>query len=355
MKKYIDRDTTPLKFHNFLKNVSFPLGLVYYSIMIIYNLVVYGIESIATLLIIDYACMVAAIVLIIIALHGLSKWKYSAWKCTVGLFIMTLTYNVLYLAILTVFNLSGDGETIMEALQSLIISPFILVYYFKRKALFTEGKENSIKGTHILGEDIARNMDLPISKNETPEVASPVVVEQKEIVCVLDEKIKEKKLKVRFCKFCGGQIDTQTKKCSGCGKQYFKGIKFNRFLTTVLILSLLIISSIILNIVQIVKINELNADIEYYTQKSSEQQTRIATLEKNIKERNNDLDFYLKYAVIVNDNSKKYHAHGCNDLEDSSFRIYNISQAKNLGYSACSKCSPGKTLVDKLLEKYKAD
>lgn len=198
-------------------------------------------------------------------------------------------------------------------------------------------------------------IDLPDLENATVEETNTVVAEQKEKVYDLDEKKKEKKSKVRFCKFCGGQIDAQTKKCSGCGKQYFKGIKFNRFLTTVLILSLLIISSIILNIVQILKINELNADIEYYTQKSSEQQTRIATLEKNIKERNNDLDFYLKYAVIVNDNSKKYHAHGCNDLEDSSFRIYNISQAENLGYSACSKCSPGKTLVDKLLEKYKAD
>ncbi len=356
MKKYNDRDNTPLRFHNFLKNVSLPLGLVYYSIMIVYNLIVYGIESLATLQIIDYAFMVAAIVLIVIALRGLSKWKYSAWKCTVGLFAMILIYNITYLAILTILNLSG-GDEVIDALRAIVIDPFVIVYYYKRKALFSEVKEKYINKAPITDNE---KIDLAISKNETVEVVTPVVAKQEEKVCDLDEKKKEKKLKVRFCKFCGGQIDAQTKKCSGCGKQYFKGIKFNKFFTTVLMLSLVIITSIILNIVQFVEMNELNANIEYYKQKTDEKQTQISKLNKEIREKDDDLDFYHKYAVIVNDSSKKYHLHGCSDLGDSSFRIYNVSQAKNLGYSECSKCynktsildSARKAALDELNKKY---
>lgn len=58
------------------------------------------------------------------------------------------------------------------------------------------------------------------------------------------------KVKTKFCKLCGNEIDVETKKCSGCGKQYFKGMKFNKLLVTVLIVSLVILVCGVLNIVQ---------------------------------------------------------------------------------------------------------
>ena len=232
MKKYNDRDNTPLRFHNFLKNISFPLSLVYYSIMIIYNLVVYGIESFATLFIIDYAFMTAAIVLIIIALHGLSKWKYSAWKCTVGLFIMTLTYNVLYLTILTVFNLSGDGETVMDALQSIVISPFILVYYFKRKALFSDSALQTFEVvTFDEKEEKLRKETREIDTIKfSPEkfadngtyYAIVTVKEGKRLrtYCTKDElkkQIESTKAKKKFCQKCGTELLQDGSFCHKCG------------------------------------------------------------------------------------------------------------------------------------------
>ncbi len=335
MKKYVDRENTPLKFHNFLKNVSLPIGLVYYSIMIIYNLVIYGIESIATLLIIDYAFMVAAIVLIIIALRGLSKWKYSAWKCTVGLFTMILIYNITYLAILTVLNLSG-GDEVIDALRAIIIDPFVIVYYYKRKALFGEGKERSIKKVHVDDKDIVRDMDLPISKNTTLEETNTIIVEQEEMICYLNEKIKEKKSKVRFCKLCGGQIDSQTKKCSGCGKQHFKGIKFNKFSNATLVLSVVILISIILNIVQFVKIDSLN-----YSTKMLRYE--ISKLEKENYETVITFLNYGDYIVAVNDNSPKYHTRACEDFDESSFSLYSITAAEESEYYACSICKERKS------------
>jgi len=170
------------------------------------------------------------------------------------------------------------------------------------------------------------------------------------------ENAKFQKTKIRFCKFCGGRIDAQTKKCSGCGKQYFKGIKFNKFLITVLILSLVIISSITLNIVQSIEMKELIEDKEYFKEKTYEQQVEISDLNKKIVKSNNVLDFYEKHVVIVGDDgTKKYHKYGCDDLDTSYFWAYNIEAAKDRGYYACSKCSPGKTLIDELLEKYKMD
>ncbi|MBR4874357.1 MAG: DUF805 domain-containing protein [Clostridia bacterium] len=171
------------------------------------------------------------------------------------------------------------------------------------------------------------------------------------------EKVKLQKTKSRFCKFCGGQIDAQTKKCGGCGKQYFKGIKFNKFLTTVLILSLVIILSIISNIVQLVETNELNTDIEYYKQKSSEQQTKISSLNKEIKEKDSTLDFFDRHVVFVEDDGTKlYHKYGCYKFKGKSFWAFNIEAAKGDGYYACSECSPGKTTsqtaLDKLRKKY---
>lgn len=158
MKKYVNRENTPLKFHNFLKNVSLPLGLVYYSIMIIYNLIVYGIESLVTWQIIDYAVMVAAIVLIVIALRGLSKWEYLAWKCTIGLFSMILIYNILYLVILAVLNLSG-GDEVMGALRAIVIDPFVIVYYYKRKLLFCN-EESDCKKNKLLNEKKSSNFNF---------------------------------------------------------------------------------------------------------------------------------------------------------------------------------------------------
>lgn len=200
-------------------------------------------------------------------------------------------------------------------------------------------------------------IDLPDLENATVEETNTVVAEQKEKVYDLDEKKKEKKSKVRFCKFCGGQIDAQTKKCSGCGKQYFKGIKLNKFLITVLILSLVIISSVILNIVQMIETNELKDDKEYYKQKTEEQQTQISKLNKEIREKENHLNYYEKYAAIVpNNGSKKYHIHGCEDLDDSSsFWIYNYNAAEERGYSACSKCYPKKLTLGELRKKYGLD
>lgn len=71
--------------------------------------------------------------------------------------------------------------------------------------------------------------------------------------------VPPKKEKVRYCSLCGSQIDGNTKKCTGCGKQYFRGFKLNKFSITVLILSLALTASIVIIAYQANELNRLSS------------------------------------------------------------------------------------------------
>lgn len=63
----------------------------------------------------------------------------------------------------------------------------------------------------------------------------------------LNDKVKNLKTSntVRYCRYCGKPINKDTKKCTGCGKQFFKGFKLKTILSA-FITSSLLISTIIL-------------------------------------------------------------------------------------------------------------
>ena len=188
----------------------------------------------------------------------------------------------------------------------------------------------------------AAESDLPNLGNSTPENAwnASVKIQTEETVKNLNENKKEKRAKSRFCKFCGGKIDEKTKKCSGCGKQYFKGIKFNKFLTVVLILSLVIISSMILNIVQIEKINELKEDKEYWYNKYVSKSNDYNKKNTELIKKDSELKFYKNNVVIVyDDGSNRYHIHGCSNHTDNSFWVYTDVAAKAKNFRPC-QCVP---------------
>ena len=124
--------------------------------------------------------------------------------------------------------------------------------------------------------------DLRDLENSTPEEALDTIIniQAEETIKNLNENKKEKREKNRFCKFCGGQIDIQTKKCIGCGKQYFKGIKVSKSLIIVLTLSILILTSVILNIVQFIKADELTETITSQNSTISSQKNKIDLLDE---------------------------------------------------------------------------
>lgn len=159
-------------------------------------------------------------------------------------------------------------------------------YCGKRIEKQTSIKENVVEEV-IVADETNKTAELPLHnlENATPEEKlNPGIKIQEEAIGTLKGNKKEKNSKIRFCKMCGSQIDAQTKKCSGCGKQYFKGIKFNKFLTTVLILSVVILTSVILNIVQHAKIESLNNKNEYYEKRNLQYQEEVLNLKRENSE-----------------------------------------------------------------------
>ena len=112
----------------------------------------------------------------------------------------------------------------------------------------------------------------------------------------------------KFCRHCGSMIDPETKKCTGCGKQYFHLPK----LTTPMIVGTILI--IVL----------AGANIYQYVQ--------LASIKK-------EYNFYHDYAVIVPTEDDSYHRYGCPNIdENDSFWIYNINAAESRGYTPCPEC-----------------
>ncbi len=163
---------------------------------------------------------------------------------------------------------------------------------------------------------------------------------------------KGKTAKTKYCSRCGSVVDNKTKTCTGCGKQYFRGFRFTKFSITVIALALVIATVSTLCVLQYINTQELKDEISDLEKQVSTKQSTINRLESKVDDLEDEisdlkfgnltdkwaLEFYEEYAVLVNENSKKYHKYGCDDFDSSSFWIYNINAAEQKGYYACSKC-----------------
>lgn len=162
----------------------------------------------------------------------------------------------------------------------------------------------------------------------------------------------QKKSNDKFCNNCGCSIAKESKICTNCGKKQFKGILFNKVSITIIILSLMLVISSTLNISQFIKFKTLQDKIADLEGQVSSSESTIFSLKNQIGELNDEVDelrdenwdnsfkieFFDKYAVLVNENSRKYHKYGCEDFDTSSFWIYNINAAEDKGYYACPEC-----------------
>jgi hypothetical protein len=145
----------------------------------------------------------------------------------------------------------------------------------------------------------------------------------------------------RFCSHCGSLIDEETKTCTGCGKQYFKGIKhtlgklFSKQHIALVIVSFVLLISLIANIVlavNVAKNNDLENEID-------DLENEIDDLENEIDGLENDLYFYDKHVVFVlNDGTNIYHKVDCYKFGSYSFWAFNVEAAKGRGYRPCSWC-----------------
>ena len=208
----------------------------------------------------------------------------------------------------------------------------------------------SVKDVNPTPATESPNSPTPVPKKEEPVVAAPAPKGAKPV-------------QARYCSKCGSAIDIQTKKCTGCGKQYFRGLRFAKFSVTVIILLLVIAAPSTLCFLQYIgnqktiarletSISNLELQVRNRDSIISAKDTAIEAKKTTIKRLEGELDdlkeerlenlaklrFFDAHAVIVDKHSKKYHTYECDDLDLSYFWIYNTERAEQLGYYACPKC-----------------
>jgi len=176
--------------------------------------------------------------------------------------------------------------------------------------------------------------------------------------------IKPKKTKPHFCKHCGSPVDPSTKKCTGCGKQYFrlpsrKGSSLTWKVVT--ILSVITACLCIYRIFQLetqlsdmqalvteqeAQITELNETKDRLQKRIAEHSSNVASLTRennSLKNQNNKMnqvyDFCNDHIVVVSDDgTRKYHKIQCPYFDDSYFWAYNLEAAQQQDYQPCSFC-----------------
>ena len=175
-------------------------------------------------------------------------------------------YGVLiFLTIIDILNYGGIYDEVFINIGSNAF--YGVICYFINKLLFVYGKKEkrTIKSTKKQKVD----KEEKVIKNETIDED------------ILKDEFVEKKHKARFCKLCGGQLNYD-KKCTKCGKQYFK---LKKYLFLIILMTLFIIS-LIGNICQYIEYEDLywsyvsETDELYWKNKELEEKANF--LDENI-------------------------------------------------------------------------
>ena len=185
--------------------------------------------------------------------------------------------------------------------------------------------------------------DLRLDTEYTTTVMPPVSSQNQSVV-------SSTKHSVKYCSRCGSLIDATTKKCSGCGKQYFRGINHKIIL---IIFVFLFLVSLVVNIKfyfenteymnKIILLEQATVNLETENENLTSRITNLITdktkLQTKINEQAKEIIFYDKHIVFIEDDgTKKYHKYDCQKFVGSSFWAYNLESAKSKGYKPCSLC-----------------
>lgn len=187
---------------------------------------------------------------------------------------------------------------------------------------------------------------------------------------ISDENFDIEKVKhTRYCKYCGSIIDDD-KKCTGCGKQYFRfphlrNLKFSHIMciSLILLLSYFCYSEAITIISMSNEYNnlytsysEMETKFNDLCEKNADKNKKYEILrvdyhnleikydhEKNeskklIQYKNTAL-FWDEYGAITLANDNKYHTFSCSKVQNSDTQyLCTIWDAKDMGYTPCPDC-----------------
>ena len=164
------------------------------------------------------------------------------------------------------------------------------------------------------------------------------------------------KEKIRFCKYCGSEINMEEKICTGCGKQFFSAKK-SIIPAFKFCFVLMFIASIIVNIwfffnykeVESLKseLFQLEAERDAARTSLDNMKKLYDKLEKDYKasedKRIKYTNLYMQYKIdcaYITATGEKYHTYDCAYIQNCNTKIYvdTIYDLKKQGYYQCSEC-----------------
>ena len=128
----------------------------------------------------------------------------------------------------------------------------------------------------------------------------------------------------KYCRVCGKEVDRTTKKCTGCGKQYFSGKKFCKIIgIAIIFLSITLLS-----------IASYNHHRQIVALKK-----HLATEQEKLDELETTMDFLDNRSVFTFPSGSAFHHLDCPYIQGKTLIPWpSASQAINEGYTPCTRC-----------------
>lgn len=198
---------------------------------------------------------------------------------------------------------------------------------------------------------------IPVQPAVTPSLTMPYASVQQPLPS--SGKPKKAKGKVQKCLKCGALLSKKEKACPICGEAMPKKPRQAKaaIISMSVVICLLLCSTIYFMLEMFQgnqAIDELRAEITSYSELTQKLNSDLAVQTRRAESWSRDYQdlkeeydrvyrvacFYESYAVIVGDDDRYYHSHGCPDLDIFSFypRIYNEFTARDRGYRPCPYC-----------------
>ena len=228
-------------------------------------------------------------------------------------------------------------------------------FYFINKWLFVnQNQPIKMQSSFDHSYDMSSNIN-------TPTDSDPIDTIDNQTIPLTNNKSKP----ARYCSRCGYMIDAVTKKCTGCGKQYFKGLSIKTIIsiTLTLLLTVSVTGNIFLFIkyqemnIIITQLNEVNQNYEYAIENLNEINSELSIKNISLQSQNTELksqttklensqqdyikviEFFDTYIVFIEDDGTNlYHKYNCSKFVGNYFWAYNLEAAKNNGYKPCQQC-----------------
>jgi len=178
VKQYYDKETTPLKYHTFMRYVGLPLSIL----TSISNIVTSwpGPGEFHAFYLIDFGAFFISLALSIAAFVGFFKWAGYAWNCFMLNYLVNGLYRLIIVGLYAVYLPDQLASSVGSLLGFLIVAVLVVIYYWKRRPLFFQNQSSDSYATAV----------EPSWENTNP---------------------------IQYCHNCGFKLHPGSEYCSGCG------------------------------------------------------------------------------------------------------------------------------------------